>query len=393
MINPYAGVSFGSESRINSVSHQHLSHESQSAAQNVFDKLYLSGIRHFPVVQYRPSILSPYDYAADTLRYTLKPIPSNASISTIKTNYQAVVTGHADVIGGPNAEHIYSYLYFNGAWNMWSSVHMNGIGSLYESGLQRVNDSFEHSGTLCPYSEAIQKILDDLKYPNGGGVIINHPKWTMDNTHVPFDMQRFIMDCLDYDPRVLGTDIIEGGSQANMSQASQMIDGILSTGRRCWLFCQDDWLTTSKIAPRGRNELLIPSGLSREQQEQACFKAYRDGAFFGRYANSDLAITSVGYSSGRFTMTTENADGIKVTVDGNTTDYSGNSVSVAVPSSAVYVRAMAYKNRDEDPDWAYKDSDVYKDVVFTNPIMINEKQYRYNPAYDLKKRSRIWLLG
>ena len=189
--------------------------------------------------------------------------------------------------------------------------------------------------------------------------------------------------------------MIEDGSQASIAYNSELIDNILNTGRRCWIFCQDDWYAASELVPRGRNELLIPSGLSRTEQAYECMKAYRNGAFFSRYGNSNLSITAISYSNGTFSMTADNADGIKVTIDGTTTDYSGTSVSVSVPSGAKYVRAMAYTNRDSDPDWIYRDGDTYKDIVFTNPIMINERTYPYHPAYDIDKKRNIkmWLYG
>lgn len=395
MINPYEGVNLQTCSRVQSVSHQHLSHTSQTAAQNVFDALYQSGIRHFPLVQYRPSLVTPYDYSTDTFKYTLKPISSDATIADIKSDYQSTVTGHNDVISGANAEHIYSYLLMNGEWYKWTNVHINGMGSELESGLVRVDDSFDNAGLLCPYSEGIDKIIKALTYADGGGVIINHPQWTVENTHREFNITRFIEDCLDYDYRVLGTDMIEGGSQASIAYNEELIDNILATGRRCWIFCQDDWYTAGELVPRGRNELLIPSGLSRTEQAYECMKAYRNGAFFGRYGNSNLSITSISYSNGTFALTAANADGIKVTIDGTTTDYSGTSVSVSVPSGAKYVRAMAYTNPDSDPDWVYRDGDIYKDVVFTNPIMLNERTYPYHPAYDIdkKRNNRMWLFG
>lgn len=391
MINPYAGVDLNDIERVLSVSHQHLSHASQSLAQSAFDTIYATGVRHFPVVQYRPSLVSPYDYDDNELKYTLKTYDSNATIAEIKADYQSVVEIPTDTICSPNAEHIYPLLFIDGSWYKWTNVHINGVGSEYESGLTRVDDSFSNAGLLCPYSEGITSILSELKYSDSGGIIINHPNYTINNTHKAFDMTRFICDCLDFDPRVLGTDILEGGKQTALSLNGAIIDNILLTGRRCWIFCQGDWIKT-----RGRLELLIPDGLTRAEKDHACLKAYRDGNFFSRYANSDLSITSIGFSNGTFTMTASNADGIKVTIDGQTTDYSSTSVSVNVSDSAKYVRAMAYINRDSDPDWTYDEDDVYKDVVFTNPIMINEVDYPYKPAYDLvgmTKIPKVWFWG
>ena len=395
MINPYSDVDLNVTERIQSISHQHLSHTSDALTQSTFDSIYATGVRHFAISRYRPSLITyPFDYTNNTFVYVNNPFGSTDDIDTLKANYSCTVNTENDVVGSPNAEHVYPLLYFNDAWNKWSSVHINGIGSTFESGLvPDPNDGYGNSGVETPYSNAITSILNHLQFADSGGVIINHPYWTNNNKHFDFDISRFIKDCLDYDSRVLGTDIILDGRQNALEYESNLIDNILSTGRRCWIFCQGDW-----NLKRGRNELLIPSGLSRTEKEHACLKAYRDGAFFGRFGNSNLSITSVGYANNTFTMTAANADGINVVIDGVETEHIGNSVSVSVPNTAKYVRAYAYIDRDDDPDWEYGETDIYKDIVFTNPIMINPVEYSYTPAYDsmpIKNipKKRFWLWG
>ena len=394
MINPYEEVGLQNAERVLSVSHQHLSHTSETIAQNNFNDIYNSGVRHFAISRYRPSIITyPFNYENNSFIYVGNQFDTTETIEQLKENYAFKIQAHGDVIGCPNAEHVYPLLRFNENWSKWSSIHINAIGSAFESGLTPLADGYQNTGLEVSYSEAYTKMLKKLQYPDAGGIIINHPKWTNDSKHFEYDIQRFMMDSLDFDQRVLGTDVIENGTQTAIDFNTAMIDNILSTGRRCWIFAQGDWNMT-----RGRNELLIPTGLTREEKEYACLRAYRTGAFFGRYANTNLSITSIGMEDGNFTVTAANADGIKVTIDGITTDYSGVSVSVPVPNNATYVRAMAYTNRDNDPNWTYSEDDVYKDVVFTNPIMVNEKRYAYNPAYDIvpEKKTKsmpLWLYG
>lgn len=393
MINPYSGIDLGTVERIQSVSHQHLSHSSDELTRSNFNTIYGTGVRHFAISRYRPSLITyPFDYTDGSFVYVNNPFDSTDSPETLKENYSCTVDIEDDVIGSPNAEHLYPLLLWNGSWNKWNSVHMNGLGSTFESGLKPVESTgYGNEGLGISYSKAIDAILKKLQYPDGGGVIINHPNWTNNNKHFDFDVPRFIEDCLDLDQRVLGTDIISGGKQTALEYQTGVIDSILATGRRCWIFCQGDW-----NLKRGRNELLIPSGLSGAEKEHECLKAYRNGAFFGRYGNSNLSITSIGYSDGTFAMTADNADGIAVIVDGVETDYDSDSVSVSVPSTAKYVRAYAYISRDDDPDWEYDNDDVYKDVVFTNPIMINPVNYPYVPAYDVahsKSKRRFWMYG
>lgn len=384
MINPYSGINLGTVERIQSVSHQHLSHSSDELTKSNFNTIYGTGVRHFAISRYRPSLITyPFDYTNGSFVYVNNPFESTDSPETLKENYSCTVDIENDVIGSPNAEHLYPLLLWNGSWNKWNGIHINGLGSTFESGLIPVEGTgYGNEGLDIPYSQAIDAILGELQFSDGGGVIINHPYWTNNNKHFDFDVTRFIEDCLDHDQRVLGTDIISGGKQTALEYQTGVIDSILKTGRRCWIFCQGDWNLT-----RGRNELLIPSGLSGlsgTEKEHACLKAYRDGAFFGRYGNSNLSITSIGYSDNTFTMSADNADGIAVIVDGVKTDYNSDSVSVFVPSTAKYVRAYAYISRDDDPGWVYDNDDVYKDIVFTNPIMI---------ATPSKAKRRFWLYG
>lgn len=406
IINPYKGIDFDAIGRVLGVSHQHLSH-TKAKTQGSYDSIYATGVRHFAISRYRPSIITyPFDYENNTFVYVANSFDSTSDVDTLKEEDGVTINMGSDVVGSPNAEHIYPLLLNDGKWSQWSSVHINAIGSTWEScTVPDPVDGYNNVSSGLTYSQDIAKMLENLQWPECGGVIINHLDYTNKTKHIDFDVVRFTADCLDFDPRVLGTDIIAAGSQGSFGYLSKCIDTILKTGRRCWVFAQGDWNMT-----RGRNELLIPTGLSRPEQEYAVLKAYRDGQFFGRYANTDLSIVGVDYVNGIFTLQALNADGIKVIIDGEETDYPGdNSVYVTVPDGSVYVRAFAYKNRDEDPNWTYKDTDVYKDIVFTNPIMLRPQTYPYDPAYDekpdpgpqpppeppkpIRKPSRLWLWG
>lgn len=386
MLNPYAEVNWGSCEEVVSVSHQHLSHSMTGSLtpQAIHDKLYATGVRHFAISRYRPSIPCwPFDYEHNQYVYVANPFDSTMPIEELKQEYAFTVQTQPDVIGAPNAEHIDPLIYLNNVSKRWNSIHINAIGSLLESGTVPDPDAgYKNAGLLIGYTEAIDNMLENLLYPEGGGVIINHMNFTDNHKHFVYDVVRFVMDCLDYDPRVLGTDIMEGGNQGNVAVNRERIDRILLTGRRCWIFCQDDWLTAAKLIGRGRNVLLIPPGLSRTEKERACLKAYRDGSFYSRFGNSPLRLGSVSYSGGVYSISAPNADGIRIIVDGEATEYSGSTASQSIPVDAVYVRAEAWIDKDEDPDWIYRETDIYKDILFTNPIMINPVTYPYDPAYD-----------
>ena len=402
MINPYDGVNLQTAERIHSVSHQHLSHTQSEAtpspSQVSFNQLYTSGARHFAISRYRPSINTyPFDYETNKFVYVANTFGSTLPLADLKRTYGREITFEDDVIGSPSAEHVYPYLLWENKWNRRSNVHINGIGSYYESGLVPNTESgYESVGVNLPYSQVLRNIFVNLQFVDGGGAIINHPNWTDIHKHINFNVVRFICDCLDFDSRVLGTDMIEYiRSSEHVQDAivpnTQKIDAILSTGRRCWIFCEGDWGTTY-----GRNELLIPSGVTfKAEREHECLKAYRNGSFFSRYRNTNLSITGVSFADGVFFVSASNADVIQIITDGVTTSYTGTSASQQIDPSAKYVRAVAYTNPIEGQTVS---GDMYNDIVFTNPIMINPIEYPYRPAYDMvsqkgTKRFDIMLWG
>lgn len=390
IINPYAGVNWGSYQRILSVSHQHLSHSSEGLCKRTFTDIYATGVRHFAISRYRPSIIT-YPPVNDKFTYVANPFSETADIDTLKSTYAVEIDLPQDALLSPNAEHINSYLYINNAWTKWTSLHINGIGSTHESGTTP-NTTYQSSDAGESYRELIDHIVSELQYLDGGGIIINHCVWTEQNLkkNYIYDVVRFLEDCLDYSQLVLGTDVIEDGSQkktfTHTSHTTSEITGevpttieiwdeVLLTGRRCWGFAQPDWNHYL-----GRNELLVPSFT-----EQECLKAYRNGAFIGRYSNTNLSVLSISFNNQVFAMETSNADKIDVVIDGVTTQYTGvQSISVNVPSNAVYVRAVAYKINTEYDSSAEmtQANSPYLDICYTQPIMINPVAYSYNPAYD-----------
>lgn len=405
MINPYENVDWSTAESIVGVTHQHLSH-TKTLTQSTFDQIYNTGVRHFAISRYRPSLTTyPFDYTNNTFDYVANSFDSTESVENLIANDSVAVSFQSDVIGCPNAEHVYSQLYLNGGWYKWNNVHINGLGSFYQSGLTpNASTGYGNTGVNAPYTTCIDNIISNLQYTDGGGAIINHPGWTEANTHKPFNVVRFIEDCLDYDPRVLGIDVIEGGSQARMTADLAKLDQILATGRRCWVFGIGDWSTT-----RGRNILLVPTQNSKANYEHAVLQAYRNGSYYVKYANSDLRFTQISVEDSNGIKGADflamGADGIILTVNGASYDYpnpNGRETLFGIGHSTTtddvtYIRAMAYQNRDDDPDWEYKDSDIYKDVIISQPIIFKEKTYPYRPLYDdVQQKSNVrplWLWG
>ena len=175
------------------------------------------------------------------------------------------------VLEAPNAEH-HGFKKDDG--HTARGLHMNAPGSAFASGTfdqwtKRRFQTFQRGGYSIGSGEhwktAIDRMIGGLIFPDGGGVTVNHPKWSA------YD-RNFMLEILDYDPRVLGIEVIEGGG----SNSESYWDWVLSTGRQCFGFFVPDHSINRKDNSFGVNVLLTP-----ERTVQACLKAYREGNFYG----------------------------------------------------------------------------------------------------------------
>ena len=192
------------------------------------------------------------------------------------------------VLEAPNAEH-HHFLYEDGS-NVWC-LHMNSPGSMFASGTfdQGQKKRFQtgvhgyNYGSGEYWQTAIDRMIEGLVYPDGGGVTINHPRWSALNRN---DLAAF----LDYDPRVLGIEVIEGGN----TNSECYWDWVLSTGRQCFGFFVPDHSISRKDGSFGVNVLVVP-----EKSVHACLKAYRQGNFYGaKRGLGELSFTRIAFSGG-----------------------------------------------------------------------------------------------
>ena len=190
------------------------------------------------------------------------------------------------VLGAPNAEH-HSFRLADGRGIV--RLHMNSPGSAFASGTfdqwqkrrfqtgERGGYNFG-SGEL--WSTAIDRMVEGLIYPDGGGVTINHPVWSAYE-------RPFVLDILDHDPRVLGMEVIEGGCV----NGETYWDWVLATGRQCFGFFVPDHKIRLKDGSFGVNVLVVP-----ERSVHACLKAYRDGNFYGaKRGLNELKFTRIAF--------------------------------------------------------------------------------------------------
>ena len=193
------------------------------------------------------------------------------------------------ILEAPNAEH-HHFMYRDGA-DVWC-LHMNSPGSTFASGTfdQSQKVKFQtgvrggyHSGSGEFWQTAIDRMLAGLVFPDGGGVTINHPHWSALRRHL-------ILDLLDYDPRVLGIEVIEGAH----TNSEYYWDWVLATGRQCFGFFVPDHSISRKDGDFGVNVLVVP-----ERSVHACLRAYRQGNFYGaRRGLGELKFTRIAFSGG-----------------------------------------------------------------------------------------------
>ena len=193
------------------------------------------------------------------------------------------------MLEAPNAEH-HNFIGENG--RTIGALHMNAPGSTYASGTfdqwqKRRFQTGVRGGYAVGCGEfwktSIDRMIAGLIYPDGGGVTINHPHWSALRRHR-------ILDLLDYDPRVLGIEVIEGGHTCS----EYYWDWVLATGRQCFGFFVPDHSVNRKDGDFGVNVLVVP-----ERSVHACLKAYRQGNFYGaRRGLGELKFTRIAFSGG-----------------------------------------------------------------------------------------------
>ena len=166
-------------------------------------------------------------------------------------------------------------------------LHMNAPGSAFASGTFDQGNRFRTFseggfvfGTGEYWKTAVDRMLAGLIYSDGGGVTINHPSWsTLDRD--------FLLELLDYDPRILGMEVIELAAY----NSEHYWDWALSTGRQCFGFFVPDHTIRHPAGCFGVNVLVVP-----ERSVRACLKAYREGNFYGAKRGLDeLRFTRISF--------------------------------------------------------------------------------------------------
>jgi len=254
----------------------------------------------------------------------------------------------AGAILSPNGEH-------HGFTN--SSSHICSPGSSFASGTfdvkgrqYRLKTRGIPIGFGGTWQEAFAGMIKAMDYPDGGGIVINHPTWF---SNLPF---AHVLEMLDFDDeRVLGIEIYNSGSEDRSrperpnrrTSATEtepgfslhLWDRILSTGRRCWGVCVPDHAVQRGRDWKGRCVLLPPGFTERE-----CLRAYRNGNFYACLKDNGLTVTSFKATGTEVSVTVSRAARIKfITNEGTAKTVMGTTGTYRIPTkddkaAIVYVR-------------------------------------------------------
>ncbi len=322
--NPYADIDWKKVTYTTSTTHVHVE------TQEKLDLYYQNGLRHFAISNYYPSAPT---YPIKSIRYNQYKVEQDFGLVY---NADSTKTGNArwaagqflpgpfrwndiimkgprawaeelpadlratlpfelgdfifknvpeDIIVSPNAEH-------HGFIN--SSLHACAVGSMYSSGnfddFYRTQEHGYARGTGLLWEVAFKKMIDQMLYPDAGGITINHPV----SSQLAVGE---ITKMLDFDPRVLGIEVYNDGDVYSRHMhapplALDLWDEILRTGRRCLGFFVPD-----HTVARGKNVLLVPSFTEHE-----CLNAYRKGAFIGTMIGTGLQFTRISLENNHLTV-------------------------------------------------------------------------------------------
>lgn len=273
--------------------------------QTAFDGYWALGVRVFSITNYYPSAPTPLS------TFTV-PDPSAAA--------EVPAAEYHSVIG------------------LTAATHLVGLGS----------NLVVEDGMDMGWPAAVDAILDELRWPDAGGVVIPHPIWSGLTVQ---DVKRL----LDHDPRVLGIEAMNALVETNPDYAPErrasaipMWDEVLQSGRRCWGF----FTTDHYYAPgtHGRTVLLLP-----ELTGEAAARAWRRGEFYGALNGAGLTLLGVDVADRLVTVHTDAADEIRMVCAGQVVATEPGPVATfTVPADAVYARFEAENEAD---------------TIWTQPVM------------------------
>ncbi|UUO06773.1 hypothetical protein M4951_00330 [Blastopirellula sp. J2-11] len=361
---PYARIDWEHSRQIGSVSHAHC------RSQVSLDLLCRRQLKHLAISNYYPSVpcrpderSRQYEVSQDFAMVTGQGYqrgsfrwneiirdPNTGWYDSLPADLQQALPFKvgspcfsqipADVILCPNAEH----------HSMTdSSGHFNAVGSNFCSGTFDARGKYKlHShgypiGTDMPWKEAFERMLDALEVSDGGGVTLNHPKWSrLPHSH--------LLDLLDFDPRVLGIEIWNHTAEMLNGKGWSLDewDAILATGRRCWGLAVSDHAHNSDPGFMGRNVLLVNNDTDPQDLPAACLRAYRNGDYYCAL-NGDLEFRRIELDAGSIHVEVSEPCRLRiVTARGVVHEQSGTKCTWKLPIEAAALQQHVYLRVEAD---------------------------------------------
>lgn len=300
--------------------------------------MHISLAAHF-----KKAVDKGYEHLAFSNYHASVPIVPIRDILPTLPGYDSSIHTVPDYwIESPNAEHVY----FTGEVNQ---LHMNAIGSYLTTGSDNTGQgSGGFDGTTDDFFDLA---MAHLKYANGGGVSINHPKWsglTADKIIELYDKGA-----------VFGLEIYNADCEYHKQNgyALELWDAVLSTGRQIFGLAVPDHSAESSSNPDwatwpwGYNHMLC-----RTTDEVEILLAYRNGRFYTTIDNDNLSLEYFGLDNGVATIRTSEAGTITFTTKTRTVvTENSTEASITLTSGDVYVRASC---------------ETATNKLFTNAIML-----------------------
>lgn len=346
MINPYKDTDWGSVTRTPSTNHWHQDASSSGVPEQgdtVFWAMYYSGLKHIAISAYYPS-------------RPAYPIDNNWWFSLPESEQPS------DTISSPNTE----------GHSLKTSMHFGTIGSFWENTLSQEQWLEVDKSDYLDYPEVFSDVINQLQYPDGGGVIINHPLRAF-GSGSPTVIRDKILQLLEFDEEhVLGIEAFNYRSEEPRynfrGNALHIWDEVLMTGTRCWGFFVSDRhgagvpkgseidirYTGEYYSGLGRNILLLNTPTEHE-----ALRAYRNGNFYGAMWGDRIIFTRIEAVGNDFIVETDAAEKIVfhsaseingvVSMNPEVTVI-GSSATYTVDETTIFVRAVAYEvDGETDP--------------------------------------------
>ena len=292
--NPYSNIVWESVRDITSASHVHCTTQEQfETLQAHYDHVAISN--YYPAIPYYPL-----------------------------SNYFSNI---GNTLASPNAEQSR----FTGAS---ANLHMNSLGSFLTAG-NTENNAFDGTSFAM-----VQQTSKTLKNGCGGGVTINHPRWS--------NLSKETIEDLINHGGVLGIEIWNASCENSngTGDATALWDSVLSDRVQCYGFAVPDheaqYAPLENRQPFGYNHMLVINGT-----EEEILSAYRMGHFYTTRYNDGLTLEKLSIASGAVTVEVSESSTITFKTASRTVTASGTTASFTTQADDVYVRVEASRGTNK----------------------------------------------